>query len=276
MLMKYEQVDVKDIKNYLDDGSWDLQQKLDGVRARLAENTVISGNGVPLKSSAAAPVTAKIIEFAKTLPGDIELDGEIVAGKHWWIFDVPKFGSFGHHTPWRSRRAILLGRIRKIVEREPWIDVVPTYVTREAKHRAWADIVAAGVEGAILKHTDGPVTDGRRVGHVLKAKITHTVDCFVLERGPGNAKGNWMSLGIFRKDGTAYEVGRCSIIGKPYAAPGEVVEIRYLYAGAGGRLVQPTHLRNRPDKRAEDCRTDQLHFVCKRVLTKSQTVAIMG
>ena len=47
---------------------------------------------------------------------------------------------------------------------------------------------------------------------------------------------------------------------------GDVLEVRYLYTGANGRLYQPTILRKRDDKAMQECLTSQLKHVNKEVL----------
>ena len=282
-LMRYQQLDPSQVGPYLSDPDWHLQQKVDGIRARLVvkdgDAQVVAGNGGPSKSTTAAPVVTAIHHLGHLLRdagAELEIEGEII-GDQWWLFDLTRYRSpdgrlhVDHGTPWEHRSAHLA-----VLAADPgtpaWVRLVPVAVTETMKTEVWDMILEAGVEGAVLKHRRGTVMDGKRVSHVLKAKVTHTIDCVVLERGPGtgrNGTGNWLKLGLYRKDGTLYEVGRCSTIGKPPAEPGDVVEVRYLYAGAGGRLTQPTHLRtrDREEKVNVQCTTDQLHFVSKAVLT---------
>lgn len=271
-LMKYRQVEPQDVEHFILDDDWHMQQKLDGIRIQLRGTDVLAGNGGPSKSTTAAPVVRRIRRWAEQnpLPADLWLDGEVI-GDDWWLFDAvhPTLG-------WRRRLAIL--EQIKLLAPPRWIRITPTAVTARAKHQLWDAVRDSGAEGAILKHVDGRYEDGRRVDHVLKAKITHTIDCVVLERGPGNGvngTGNWLRLGLWRKDGTIYEVGRCSTIGKPHAEPGDVVEVKYLYAGNGGRLTQPTMLRVRDDKDGLHCDTSQLHFVSKKVVWNEGEIEAM-
>jgi hypothetical protein len=115
-----------------------------------------------------------------------------------------------------------------------------------------------------MKRQDSSYCSDMRVDHCLKYKVTHTIDCVVIERNGGDHLN--ATLAVF--DGKdLVTIGNTSMIGKPDVALMEVVEVRYLYAGANGRLVQPTVLRKRTDKPAEDCTIDQLVFVNKEGLT---------
>ena len=267
-LMKFSSTAPDDIEPFLRDSDWHLQQKIDGIRARLVVEgkyaEVIGNTGDPLVSTTAAPVTRDILNYAMRNPGCYSLEGEIV-GRTWWLFDMPL-----PDTPWVQRLNTLHTRMRHCFE--TWIKLVPTYMTEADKGYAWEQIKRHGVEGAVLKHVKSKVQDGgKRAKDVLKCKVTHTADVVVYERGPGNGKdgtGNWLKFGIFRPNGTMIELGRCSTIGKPYAKVGDVIEVKYLYVGNGMKLVQPTHLRNRPDKEPTptECGLSQLHYVNKKVL----------
>lgn len=280
-LMSYQSINVAEVDEWLANDNWHLQQKIDGIRARLivegGEVKVLGGQGRELISTTAAPVVEKIKAAAANMDAVIEIEGEIVEDK-WYLFDIPRCSWNGanveYDTPWIERKKVLEKIYALWVfagENGDWMKLVPTWETTPSKRNAWNRIVEAKLEGGILKHVDGKLVDGKRVDHVLKAKITHTVDVFIIERGPGNGRngqGNWIRFGLYDEAGEEIEVGRCSTIGKPVANIGEVIEVKYLYTGAGGCLVQPTHLRNRPDKSPENCTTEQLVFVNKEVLTQ--------
>lgn len=265
-LMKYKQITPDDIEPFLKSPDWHLQQKLDGIRARLvvegSKASVLGNTGGPLVSTTAMPVVRDILRYAMDRPGSYSLEGEIIGSK-WWIYDMPM-----SKVPWVQRLTMLHNTMRTV--HSSWMRICPTAMTADIKRKAWDAILREGVEGAVLKHVNGTIVDGdKRVSHVLKCKVTHTIDAFVTERGIGNGydgTDNWLSFAVLQ--GTAIKhLGRCSTIGKPYANVGDVIELKYLYVGAGGKLVQPTHLRNRPDKTPDECTTEQLKFVSKTVVT---------
>lgn len=68
---------------------------------------------------------------------------------------------------------------------------------------------------------------------------------------------------IFDKDGKRMYLGHCTALGKVMPLPGDVVELRYLYLGAGGRLIQQNFLEIRDDVQPEECTTKQLKFKAK-------------
>ena len=86
--------------------------------------------------------------------------------------------------------------------------VVPRVLTNdvEAARRVFADVVAAGHEGVVVKALDAPYAAGRRGASWVKVKPRHTLDLVVLavEWGSGRREG-WLSnihLGARDPDGS--------------------------------------------------------------------------
>jgi hypothetical protein len=99
----------------------------------------------------------------------------------------------------------------------------------------------------------------------LKAKFVVTADVIVLAVGDDGKES--CTLGMV--DGnTVVEIGRCSLIGKPYVKPGDIIEVAYLYANncKAPRLYQPRLYRVRDDKTPPECTIDQLKFTNKSVM----------
>lgn len=255
---------------------------------------VTGGGGGELKSTRAMPVVDKLKTalrpHADRLAADMRahgrddwhlaLDGEVLRDPvdRYVVFDLPVAlpnWDVGD-APWELRRSARDQLIDTLDH--PLIVHAETADTTEAKQELADRMWRRGGEGLVVKHTQGKYRPGKRVDHMLKAKFTSTADCIVLERGPGNGRngtGNWLRLGVYKPvDGLdeqggirigpsveitheLVEIGRCSTIGKPYAKQGDVVEVKYLYRGAGGKLVQPTMLRVRDDKAADECSLDQ-------------------
>lgn len=93
-----------------------------------------------------------------------------------------------------------------------------------------------------------------------------TADVVVLERNRGAENA---ILGAYDREGNLVEVGACSMIGKPDARPGDVAEVRYLYATPPTMRLYgpPNFVRVRDDKRAAECSIDQLVPVSRRAVT---------
>jgi DNA ligase-1 len=87
-------------------------------------------------------------------------------------------------------------RLARLVEALPPHLVVPRTVTAdpEEARRLFAEVVAAGHEGVVVKALDAPYEAGRRGAAWVKVKPRHTLDLVVLavEWGSGRRKG-WLS-----------------------------------------------------------------------------------
>ena len=267
--MRYQSARPEDIDGYIHSKHWHLQQKLDGVRVHVRirpdEITLSGASGysgdLARIRKALLPLTAK--------QQIITLDGELVEGRYW-IFDLPEWGRPG--PLWASSPAVHWFRryhmLNMLWDAAPIdrdvIGLAPTFLRPLEKNWLWDRVLERNLEGVVAKHRDGTYRYDSRTDEVIKIKVTHTVDCIVIDRNTGG-KTN-ASLGLIAKNGTVRHVGNCSMIGKPDVQPGDIVEVKYLYAGSGGNLVQPTVLRHRDDKHPADCTTDQLTFISRDVL----------
>lgn len=271
--MKFQQLPADQLDDAIVHPDVFVQQKIDGIRAMLQisgnQLTVVGGGGNPVKSTTALPTAQAVEAWAHdtfTL-GDYQLyiDGEIVNGT-WWMFDLARSPRTDETTPFQHRIAVLQALHRKLNPPEH-IRLLPTAKDLDRKRRLVQAIHDTGSEGVILRHRRSSYDWDLRTTHTLKCKLTHTLDCVILDRNIGGPDKMNAVLGLTNSTDELQPVGQCSMIGKPDAQPGDVVEVKYLYAGAGGKLVQPTVLRIRDDKPPADCNTDQLVFVNKNVLT---------
>lgn len=254
------------LEHFITDDRWVMEQKLDGHRL-LLESPGTDGppiartrNGTPYTRR--LPKTIQDFRF----PSDEGwiLDGEIVDGT-FWVFDIPLMPEGGKQMPLWQRRTLLETLLANI--RHPF-RLVPQAKTRDEKIALAEKAIAQCAEGLLLKRADSPYRSAGRTEEWLKLKFTSTADCIVTDvRADGKDS---VGLGLVNEDGiTIVDVGRASLIGKEKRgtiSPGDVIEVRYLYTGAGGRLYQPTILRLRDDKTPPECSVQQLKHVNKAVL----------
>lgn len=266
--MRFKETEAFKVEAFVNDARYYMQQKVDGVRAVLdfhpdAPPSFRSSTGGALKSSAAAPTVKALLAFFDSTRGDFSVDGEILNGT-FHVFDLIHVGQ--EQTPLMFRVDALrswYAGINVILTGTQRLSLLPTAITQADKADLVNKVRAAGGEGWIAKRDDSPYDWGSRVDHSLKLKIKNTVDCIVVERNKGG-KENFV-LGLW--DGMdLVEVGNASAIGKPDAQVGDVIEVQYLYTGAGNKLVQPTVLKVRADKSSAACKIDQLVFVNKDVM----------
>lgn len=262
-----------DVENYLTDPAWVLEQKMDGARALAHWNAETgqlhwtSGTGGLFKFAAGRKVLPQIEAELIGLLQDAEvwtaiLDGEVMPESgEFRIFDLVQLS----HTEagvtelamthgYGARRAVLSSMIPANGAR---ISLVLSTTGEIAKRALWEAIVAAGVEGAVAKRLDAVYVPGTRSPSMVKMKITKDADVIVTSwERPDRTHGS-ATFAVY-EDGALKEIGACSLIGKPNVEVGDVIEVEYLYVGAGDRLIQPRMKRRRTDKLAVDCTTEQL------------------
>lgn len=241
-----------------------MEQKLDGHRILLRIQDGLS----PLA------LTRGGNPYTKGLPADLftgfpvgrwVLDGEWVDGTYW-VFDMLEAnGMIDEATSLVDRRAVLEAFMSLGVS-NPRIRLVPQATTTQEKQHLVDTCRAQGAEGVMVKNTHSTYLPGSRSPDIYKIKFVETADVIVI--GVRDDGKDSVRLGAF--DGTTLvDVGRASLIGKEKRCPiklHDVIEVRYLYMGAGDRLYQPTILKVRDDKLPQECTTDQFKHVSKKVL----------
>ena len=263
-------VEVTDLSAFITDDSWVMEQKLDGHRLFIASD----GDGPPvITNRSGMPYTKKIppnITQYRFPSGRYILDGELMhesGGRSvFWIFDIlvgTDDGGWTTHWTTEQRRTALEHFM--VVAPGPF-RLVPRARTKDEKialaHRALRE----GYEGLVLKRLGKPYRSAGRTEEWLKLKFVCTVDVIVTDvRGDGKDSVGY----AIHENGVLKSIGRASLIGKEKngaISVGDVIEVRYLYVGADGRLYQPTILRKRDDKSPIGGTGDQLRHVNKAVL----------
>lgn len=296
----FESGKLSDIEMYIQDPNWCLEQKVDGMRCMVVIDRdgiqFLTRGGKELKSSAAklhfswmreafedlAQYRARLDEkwASSAGPAEIVLDGEIVTETgQLAILDLP-FSTL----PGRQVRPELEFVARRVELTKLFTDgLITDERVRPVAHAASAtskaflhsNVLERGLEGLMAKHKDSEYTDtGKRVKHSVKLKFTRTADVVILDKNAGESKNSIRGgdkinyvFGVYDfSKGDYVKLGNCSGIGKEDALLGDIIEVKYLYRGAGGKLVQPTMLRRRPDKKWFECRLDQFIEYSKVVL----------
>ncbi|NNG35452.1 ATP-dependent DNA ligase [Nakamurella aerolata] len=221
-------------------GPASVEYKMDG--ARLQVHRV--GGEVTAYTRSLADITPRVPELAEMVAGfpggDLILDGETLTldadGKarpfadsmsrfgatavrpaelSAWFFDVLHADGVDYLDEPLERRRIALQRI--VGDR-----MMPGEVTASPAEaeRVFADAVAAGHEGAVVKDLSAPYAAGRRGKSWIKVKPVHTYDLVVLaaEWGYGRRQG-WLSnlhLGARDPDGQFGPPGGFVMVGKTF------------------------------------------------------------
>lgn len=260
--------EVTSLSAFITDDSWVMEQKLDGHRVLLVAPeldmppTALTRNGNLY--SRKLPQAIRDFRFP---PGKWVLDGELVDGTYY-VFDLPVSPIFERSNPAMATLSVRRQALEALLDNigHPF-KLVPQARNRAEKITLADTALRNNFEGLLLKKRDSLYIPAGRTTDWLKLKFVVTADVVVLDvRDDGKDS---VRLGLYTADGLLQDVGRASLIGKEKRCPinqGDVVEVRYLYVGAGGRLYQPTLLKKRDDKRPDECTDDQLKHVNKSVL----------
>ena len=164
----------------------------------------------------------------------------------------------------------------------------------EERGREYFEVVSSeGIEGVIAKKKTGIYEPGVRSGTWLKIKRVLTCDCVVFgsTRGRGERRSTFGALVLGLYDGsTPVYVGKVGTgfsaavreeildqlarlpegtplpgagAGIRWVEPGMVCEVAYTAVTRAGLLRAPRFLRQRRDKRPEECSIEQLHRVTR-------------
>lgn len=264
-------MDVAHLDAVITNDQYVLEQKLDGHRILLRLQDGFS----PLA------LTRGGNPYSKGLPKDLTdglpsqgrwvLDGEWIAPHSggdgiYWVFDILDANGLVDETTTLEERRIVLEAFMSLVT-TPKIRLVPQAKTTAEKQALVDRCRAEGSEGVMAKIVSGTYVPGHRSRTIFKAKFVETADVVVLALRD-DLKDS-VRLGAYDENGNMVDVGRASLIGKEKRGAfqvNDVLEVRYLYMGAGNRLFQPTILKRRDDKIAQECKTNQFKHVSKKVL----------
>lgn len=250
-------IEEKDVETYLNDDSWAMQEKKDGVR-QMIKSSKDSVEGVN-KKGLVTSLPETTVEDLRKLFGSANAvaDGELV-GEILWMFDMLAFGprSFSENT-YRERlnEAVDVFSAEDTLE---YVKLVPTAIGKASKKAMYKKLKAENAEGVVFKKLDSKYKPGRPAsgGSQIKFKFkgSATVRCkhlndknsFVMEMLSG---GNWI------------EVGNCTFYPTILVPePKKLYEVEYLYAFEGGSIFQPVLKEKRTDVDAEECIVSQLKY----------------
>lgn len=257
-------IDKRRLPRYLLDDDWWWEQKVDGHH-KLVWLTV---DGVSVLNREGAPSDIPrrcVTALPKVTSGAFALDCELLDDR-LWVFDLPfAAGIIGPHTPYSSRRDVL-DRLAPRFESDS-VRILPTARTPAQKMELARKVVGGGGEGLMVKDSRGRYLSGLRNPAVIKAKFVKDVDAVITRFAIGGKQN--CGVGVYTADGRLVEIGRVILHPKERRQVQErsVVTVAYLYCVNRDkpRLVQPTRLRPRDDKRPEECTMSQLHVTDRTV-----------
>lgn len=230
-----------------------LQEKMDGrrmmIRKRGREVIGINRRGLVVE------LPQPIMDAALLIPVDFLIDGEAV-GDVLHAFDLLEVA--GQDVRHRSYLDRFVGLLR-VAEQGSAIQPVSTAVDPDEKQAAFNRLLSGGAEGVVFKDRDALFSPGRPAsgGAQLKFKFVNTASFIV------GAVNKRRSVSLLLLAG-AERVSAGNVTIPPdhqIPKPGEVAEVRYLYAfRESGSIYQPVYLGTRDDVEESECRVEQLKF----------------
>ncbi|MEX2214193.1 MAG: RNA ligase family protein [Phycisphaeraceae bacterium] len=248
----------------ISDEAWWAQEKFDGKRTLIQrEGDTITGIN---RKGLTIALPELIVQHVRSLKiKKCVIDGESI-GDAYFAFDVLETDEADlRPRPYRDRLkalgAIVAPGRGKSAKAPTAIRLAQTTVDTDAKRKMVHALRTGNREGVVFKRHDAHYAAGRPAsgGSQVKLKFTATASCIV---GKVNSGKRSVAL-VLLKDGARVAVGNVTIpANHAIPAPGDIVEVRYLYAyaGEGGSLYQPVFLGKRDDIDAAACTVSQLKF----------------
>lgn len=280
--MKYVEIPVNEIEDYLSDPNWVFEQKVDGTRglAVVTANKVFwpAGDGKRTLAHTAAtqhfsklnPVLIALFAKLVTTDAELVLDGEIMTGTgEYLLFDLPylRIGGkvlVGPATPLSARRAAL-ETLAAALPANSRVKLLRQTRTEADKRDLFEAVQISGGEGVIAKQVDALYEPGKRVKTVRKLKFVQTADVIITSVNRPDAQHGSAKLAVTTEFGMK-PVGACSLIGKPNVKVGDVIEVAFLFFTDAGTLYQPRMLKIRDDKAAAECTLDQFRVYSRAMV----------
>lgn len=245
------------------DDFWLAQEKHDGERRGVIatrEGDVIFANRKGLAVAVQQQIADAVATIHREFPEGFSLDAEDM-GDHLVIFDLPKWPGQPDSAPFAHRARNMLNDLQVLVDRHGVghvlkIDHPERFAT--FKLGRLLEIEARGGEGYVLKDPEAPYTEDRpnSGGPALKVKFVESATCRV---AGANGTKRSVALELMDDAGAWVGVGNVTIPSNAQIpAAGDLVEVEYLYAYAGGSLFQPVFKGPRNDQDETACTMTQL------------------
>jgi bifunctional non-homologous end joining protein LigD len=244
--------------NLINDNDWIIQEKMDGVRYMLEFEGLPFGSNFKgyNRKGKEVPVSEEIktlFESFEDLPPNCFLDGELI-GETFYVFDILSMDVDLREESFEKRYSLLAEFFRLYFNKKECIKLVKAYGKKEEKEKLFNDSKAK--EGVVFKRKSASYHVGRPAsgGDYLKFKFCESCTCIV------SSVSNKRSVGIsLMKDGNLVPVGNVTIpVNYEIPIIGKHIEVKYLYAFAGGSLIQPVYLGERDDVEVDT--TDSIKY----------------
>lgn len=239
-------VDEEQAKDLLADRAWGMQEKFNGRRMTV----VVQAGRAQSYNRNGQPTDCRAVEQQAAVLPDCILDGELL-GREFRVFDMAN----EPERPFKARWKEVLARTQELALMFPGgerlVFAARLWVDPALKRDALETLRAANAEGVVFRKLDAPYTAGRpnSGGDLLKHKFWASATVEVLKVNTQRS----VQVGLYIDHALRKMCGNVTIpVGTDLPKPGQLIEVRYLYATAGGQLYQPTYLGVRTDKPRPD------------------------
>lgn len=255
--------DLDRLECFVADDAWALEQKIDGHRRLLAggPDAVMALN----RRGERTDLPSAVRKAVSLLPEGFVLDGELL-GNVLYVFDLPAAPPLIDASSSLFRRREVLEHFFGVWDHGEAIQLLGSATTARAKQDLVNRVVASGGEGFVAKRLAARYQQ-RRSTDWQKVKLTSCADVVVTAVSP-DGRENY-EVAVVDEDDVLRPVGSVAHNHRRSGglmSVGDVAEVRYLYVGSNGRLVQPRIVRRRKDKAAAECTLRQLRPVNKAVV----------
>lgn len=229
------------------DPAFVAQEKHDGERRPIQ----IAGGGVKgiNRNGLYVGLTSKVV-------GGIPTDTDMVFDAEGFDSHVVAFDILEHNGKdlrslgFMERHKALVDAVNKF----PSVRISPVAVTSKEKLALLARIESEKGEGIVFKRAEAAYEPGKGDSQ-LKFKLYDETSAIVIKI---NNKRS-VEVGVLDESGSVVSVGNVTIpANAEIPTAGDIIEVRYLYAYAGGSLYQPTFLKPRSDLTENDCLLSRL------------------
>lgn len=253
---------IVDQLSYLPNGT-----VLDGELMVSSESVEVAGKSIPM------PDFNKTMRIMGSNP-DVAVEKQSDIKVDFYVFDIISYGDKSYENSTYEQRQDTLQKVVKISE-----NVIVTRPWGQWNEAHLAQLMDAGIEGAILKKNDSVYMPGKRRANTwYKVKITQTADVVVMGFTDANEgkTGRWLGkigairFGAYDTSGELKEIGQCSGMTESERTrwtsirdsgdfANRVIEIRYNDLVGDGTPRHPQYVTERMDKRPEDCGLEQFN-----------------
>lgn len=244
-----------EVERYIKDPAWGAQEKLDGKRKLIGGSDQVQGIN---KKGQVVPILPEISRAVTAIGHPVLLDGEEI-GNTLHAFGLLEMNG-------RDLRGLsyfnAYQELAALLERHPSpsLSLVELAVTTMQKRALYKKLRVENKEGIIFKRLSAPYSPGRPAsgGDHVKFKFWSDISVIVLSR---NSKRSVQVGVLHHPDGIPVAIGNVSVpTNYELPEPGDIVDVRYLYANRGGCLYQPQYRGIRDDVYRTDCLETRIKY----------------